>query len=162
MTNLLFIHHIITGDFDNLKWWTLAIAIMGAMVLLSSVIDLIYGVKASKAAGIFQTTSYGLRKTVEKDVSYMMFYLFSIMLDGCLSFFVSVPTCCIVVAVAEILIEGVSVYENRKRANVNGSDPMAVVRAVIKTYGISDAQKIEEVVEYIKHGHPPNQQDSSK
>ena len=151
MTNLLFIHHIITGDFESLKWWALAIAIMALMVLVSSGIDLWYGVKASKAAGIFQTTSYGLRKTVDKDVGYMIFYLFAIMIDGCLSFFVPIPVFCIVAAAAEILIEGVSVYENRKRANVSGTDPVAVARAVIKTYGISDAQKIEEVIGYIKN-----------
>ncbi len=155
MKNLLFINHIITGDFDSLKWWSLSIAIMALMVIISSLIDLVYGIKASKAAGIFQTTSYGLRKTVDKDVGYLMFYLFSIMLDGCLSFFVVIPVCCIVVAAAEILIEGVSVYENRKRANVSGTDPVAVAKAVIKTYGISDAQKIEEVIQHIKGDKPP-------
>lgn len=151
MTNLLlFIHHLIEGNIDSLKWWALAIGIMAALVIVSSVIDLIYGVRASKAAGIFQTTSYGLRKTVEKDVSYMMFFLFSIMIDGCLSFFVTMPLCSIIVAVSEILIEAVSVMENRKRANLNGSDPLAVARAIIKTFGISDAQKIEDVIGYIK------------
>lgn len=151
MTNLLFIHHVIEGDIESLKWWALAIAIMAALVLLSSVIDLVYGIKASKAAGIYQTSSYGLRKTVDKDVSYMMFFLFSIMIDGCLSFFVTMPVCSIVVAISEIIIEGVSVIENRKRANVTeGTDPLTVMRAVIKTFGISDAQKVEEVIKYIK------------
>ena len=34
---------------------------------------------------------------------------------------------------------------------MSGTDPVAVARAVIKTYGISDAQKIEEVIGYIKN-----------
>ena len=153
MTKLLFINHIITGDVSSLKWWTLAIAIMAALVILASVIDLVYGIKASKAAGIFQTSSYGLRKTIEKDVSYMMFFLFSIMIDGCLSFFVSMPVCSIVVAVSEIIIEAVSVMENRKRAKIDTCNPLDVARAIIKTFGISDAGKIEEVINYIRdHG----------
>ena len=153
MTRLLFINHIISGDVASLKWWALAIAIMAALVLVASVIDLVYGIKASKAAGIFQTSSYGLRKTIEKDVSYMMFFLFSIMIDGCLSFFVTLPVCSIVVAVSEIIVEAVSVMENRKRANIDSANPLDVARAIIKTFGISDAAKIEEVIDYIRnHG----------
>jgi hypothetical protein len=38
---------------------------------------------------------------------------------------------------------------------VSGTDPVAVAKAVIKTYGISDAQKIEEVIQHIKGDKPP-------
>lgn len=150
MKNLLFINHLLTGDIENLRWWALAIGIMAGLVILSSVIDLFYGIKASKAMGNFRTSSYGLRKTVEKDVSYMMFYLFGIMIDGCLSFFVEMPVCTILVAISEILIEGVSVLENRKRMKADEHDPLLVARAIIKTFGITDAKKIEDVLAYIK------------
>lgn len=151
MKNLLFINHLITGDFENLKWWMLAIAIMAMLVIISSVIDLYYGILASKAAGIFQTTSYGLRKTVDKDKGYLTFYAFGVLIDSCLSFFCAIPVSCAVVAIGEILIEGVSVMENRKRARINdSSNPLDVAKAVIKTFGISDAQKIEEIITYIK------------
>lgn len=156
MAELLFIHHILTGDIVNLKWWALAIGIMAGLVLISSVIDLIFGIKASKAVGNFRTSSYGLRKTVEKDVSYMAFYLFGIMIDGCLSFFLDMPICTILVAVSEILIEGVSVMENRKRMKADDNDPLIVARAIIKTFGITEAQKIEDIIAYIQKSkeHP--------
>lgn len=150
MKNLLFIQHLIQGDVIALRWWALTIGILAIMVLFSSVIDLVYGIKASKAAGIFQTTSYGIRKTVEKDVSYMMFFLFGIFIDGCLSFFLATPICCVIIAASEILIEGLSVRENMKRIGMSGKDPMDVARAIIKTFGISDAQKIDEVIKYLQ------------
>ena len=150
MTRLpLFIHHLITGDLENLKWWAISVGIMAAMVVLASAIDLFYGVKASKAAGIYQTSSYGLRKTVEKDVSYLLLMVFGVMIDGCLSFVVTFPAATAVIVVSEIIIEAMSVNENRKRARMGGTDPLDVARAVIKTFGISEAGKIEEVIKYI-------------
>ena len=58
---------------------------------------------------------------------------------------------CAVVAIGEIIIEGVSVVENSKRAKINDcTNPLDVAKAVIKTFGISDAKKIEEIITYIK------------
>lgn len=150
MSKCLFIHHLLVGDFDNLRWWMLAVGIMAAMVIIASCIDLLYGIRASKAAGVFKTSSYGLRKTVEKDKDYMIFLFFAMCIDGCFSFVFDAPFCCVVIAAAEILIEGVSVMENRHRIGVAGADALDVARAIIKTFGISDMSKIEEVAKYIK------------
>lgn len=151
MANLLFINHIITGDLVSLRWWMLAIAIMALLVIIASLFDLYWGIAASKAAGIFETTSYGLRKTVDKDKGYLTLYAFGVFIDSCLSFFCPIPVSCAVVAIGEIIIEGVSVVENSKRAKINDcTNPLDVAKAVIKTFGISDAKKIEEIITYIK------------
>lgn len=150
MAQLLFIQQFIDGDLEGIKWRALAVTIMAIMVLLASAIDLYYGIKASKAAGMFQTTSYGVRKTIDKDSGYMIFFTFAVMLDACLSFFTDIPACTVVIALSEIAIEAMSVMENRKRIGMSGQNPLDVARAVIKTFGISDAKKIEEVINYIK------------
>ena len=151
MKHLLFINYVINGDFEGLKWWSLAIGIMALLIIIASLIDLYYGICVSKAAGIFQTTSYGLRKTAEKDKGYLTLYAFGVLVDSCLSFFCAIPVSCAALAIGEILIEGVSVMENRKRAKIDiNGNPLDVAKAVIKTFGISDAQKIEEVIAYIK------------
>lgn len=150
MNIMLFIKPLIEGDLQTVKYWGLAIGIMSLLVIASSLIDLGWGIRASKACGNFKTTSYGLKKTVEKLVSYLTFFFLGVMIDACLGFFVPFPFACIAVTIAEILIETVSVYENRKRAKVGGDDPINIVKAVVKTFGITDAEKIREIIEAIK------------
>ena len=150
MSMTLFIKPLIEGDVESVKYWALAIGIMALLVIMSSLVDLGWGIRASKACGNFKTTSYGLKKTVEKLVSYLSFFFLGVMIDACLGFFTPFPFACIIVAVAEILIETVSVYENRKRSKIGGEDPINVVKAVAKTFGITDAEKIKEILEMIK------------
>jgi len=150
MKQLLFIKPLIEGDIESVKYWGLAIGIMALLVIMSSLVDLGWGIRASKACGAFKTTSYGLKKTVEKLVSYLSFFFLGVMIDACLGFFTPFPFACIVVAVAEILIETVSVYENRKRAKIGGEDPLNVIKAVAKTFGVTDAEKIREILEMIR------------
>ena len=157
MNRTLFIKPLIEGDLQTVKYWGMAIGIMSLLVICSSLIDLGWGIKASKACGNFKTTSYGLKKTVEKLVSYLSFFFLGVAIDACLGFFTPFPIACILVAVSEILIETVSVYENRKRAKVGGEDPINVVKAVAKTFGITDAEKIKEILEFIKNNRE-NQQ----
>lgn len=146
----LFIKSLIEGDIESVKYWCLAIGIMAILVIVSSLIDLRWGIRASKACGDFKTTSYGLRKTVEKLEGYLSFFFLAVMMDACLSFFVAFPVACIVVAVSEISIEAVSVYEKRKQAKVGGKDPINVAKAVVKTYGITDVGKIEQIIKFIR------------
>lgn len=56
MKTILFISHIINGDVASAKLWGLAIGLMACMVLVSSLMDLYFGIKASKAAGVYWPT----------------------------------------------------------------------------------------------------------
>ena len=150
MGRLLFISHIIAGDVENAKLWGLAIGLMAAMVLISSLMDLYFGIKASKAAGQYKTTSYGLRATAEKDVTYLMLFFLAAFIDACLSLWLTIPVACVLVAVGEIAIEGVSVWENRKRIKDGRADPLNVAKAMAKSLGIKDAHKIELLYDTIR------------
>ena len=150
MKQLLFIAHIISGDVESAKLWGLAIGLMAIMVLLSSLMDLYFGIKASKAAGNYKTTSYGLRATAEKDVTYLMLYFLAAFIDACLSLWLKIPIACVLVAVGEIAIEAVSVWENRKRVKDGRADPLNVAKAMAKSLGIKDAHKVELLYDAIR------------
>ena len=150
MKTLLFISHIINGDVESAKLWGLAIGLMAVMVLVASLMDLYFGIKASRAAGQFKTTSYGLRATAEKDVTYLMLYFLAAFIDACLSLWIKIPIACVLVAVGEIAIEGVSVWENRRRIKDGRADPLNVAKAMAKSLGIKDAHKIELLYETIR------------
>lgn len=150
MMTYLFIKPLLEGDLESVKYWGLAIGIMALLVIAASLIDLRWGIKASKACGDFHTTSYGLRKTIVKDESYLVFFFLGVFIDACLGFFVPFPVACILVAVSEILIESFSIYENRNRAMKGAYDPMNVVKAVGKTFGVSDLDKILAVLKELQ------------
>ena len=145
----MFISHVIMGDTEGAELWALAVGLMALMVILSSGIDLYYGIRASKAAGCFRTTSSGLRATAEKDVNYLMLYFLAVFIDACLSMWITIPVACVLIAVSEIAIEGVSVMENRRRMK-DSDAPLSIAKAIAKTYGIKEAGKIQEIVKAVK------------
>jgi len=147
--NLLFISYLLEGNTSGVGYWLLAVGIMATLIVVASLFDLRYGIRASKRIGKFKTTSYGLRKTIAKDKDYLAVYFFSVMIDSCLSFFISFPVACICVAVGAILIEGVSVKEKIKEIG-NATDPIAVAKCVANTYGVTDATKLESLLKSIQ------------
>lgn len=147
----MFIAHVISGDIESAKLWGFAIGMMALMVLAASLMDLYFGIKASKAAGNYKTTSYGLRATAEKDVTYLMLFFLAAFIDACLSLWISIPVACVLVAVGEIAIEAVSVWENRKRIKDGRADPLNVAKAMAKSLGIKDAHKVELLYEAVRN-----------
>lgn len=150
MKTILFVNHLVSGDVAMAQMWGMAVGVMALMIVVASLIDLYFGIKASKAVGSYKTTSYGFRNTVEKDVFYLAFYFMAVMIDACLSFFLSIPVTCVFFALAEIGIEAVSVYENNNRCKEGRTNPVNVAKAVAKSYGIKDIHKIELLVKAIK------------
>lgn len=149
MKNLLFISYMLEGDIPKVGYWLLAIGIMALLIVIASLFDLRYGIRASKRIGNFKTTSFGLRKTVAKDKDYLAIYFFAVMIDSCLSFFVPFPAACICVAVGVIIIEGLSVREKIKEIG-NASDPISIAKCVANTYGITDAAKLERIIKAVQ------------
>lgn len=150
MKQILFISHLLNGDIPAVGYWLAAVGVIALLVVVASVFDLRLGIKASKKVGQFKTTSFGLRKTIGKDKDYMTFYFFAVLIDSCLSFVLEIPVACVCVAVAEILIEGVSVREKLAMLKSGTTDPLAVAKAVATAYGISDAEKIAQVLKAVK------------
>ena len=150
MKQILFISYLLNGDIPAVGYWLAAVGIIALLVIIASVFDLRLGIKASKKVGQFKTTSFGLRKTISKDKDYMTFYFFAVLIDSCLSFILEFPVACACIAVAEILIEGVSVREKLAILRNDATDPLAVAKAVATAYGISDAEKIANVLKAVK------------
>lgn len=146
---VLCISYMLDGDYHKVGIWLLAIAIMAIFVMVASVIDLYWGIRASKKIGKFKTTSYGLRQTASKDRVYLTLYFFAAMIDACLSFFVALPIASVLMCVAEIIIEGVSVHEKMKMLRSTDVDPLYVAKAIANTYGVHDAQKIHEILDTV-------------
>lgn len=147
--NLLFISYLLEGNTQGVGYWLMAVGIMALLVVVASLFDLRYGIRASKRIGKFKTTSFGLRKTVAKDKDYLTIYFFAAMADACLSFFLPFPVACICVAVGEILIECLSVREKIKEIG-NTTDPINVAKCVANTYGVTDANKMEALLKALQ------------
>lgn len=145
---LLFISQLIHGDIQTCQYWLLAIAIMGLVIVVATLIDLRYARMASKMVGIFKTTSHGLRKTVYKTKDYLAFLGFAVMMDGCLSVFTDLPYCAALVTAGVIFIEATSVREKINAIN-KGHDPLMAAKAIANAYGITDFQKLEVIIKEI-------------
>lgn len=149
MKETMFICWMLDGDLHKTGIWLLAIAIMAILVIIASLIDLYWGIRTSKKIGKFKTTSYGLRQTANKDKIYLTLYFFAVMIDACLSFFVPVPVASVLMCVAEIIIEGVSVREKMKLLRSTAVDPFDVAKVIANTYGVHDAEKIHSIMEAV-------------
>jgi hypothetical protein len=144
--NLLFISYLFSGDFHKMAIWLLVAAILAIIPNVASVIDLKTGINTSKRLGIFKTTSFGLRQTISKDRDYLMYFFLLFLIDCCLSFFIDFPVLCILCAVAETIIEVISIRENLSKGQTNNHDPIALMQTIATAYGDDKAQKIFDII----------------
>ena len=144
--NLLFISYLFSGDFHKMAIWLLVAAILAIIPNVASIIDLKTGINASKRLGIFKTTSFGLRQTISKDRDYLMYFFLLFLIDCCLSFFIDFPVLCILCAVAETIIEVISIRENLSKGQTNNHDPIALMQTIATAYGDDKAQKIFDII----------------
>ncbi len=144
--NLLFISYLFSGDFHKMAIWLLVAAILAIIPNVASIIDLKTGINASKRLGIFKTTSFGLRQTISKDRDYLMYFFLLFLIDCCLSFFIDFPVLCILCAVAETIIEVISIRENLSKGQTNNHDPIALMQTIATAYGDDKAQRIFDII----------------
>jgi len=126
--------------------WLLVSAVLAVIINVSSIFDLVTGIKASKRLGNFKTTSFGLRQTISKDRDYMMYYFLMFLIDCCLSFFVDFPVLCTLCAISEIIIEVISIRENMHKGRTETHDPIAMMQSIATAYGQDKADKIFNII----------------
>jgi len=126
--------------------WLLVSAVLAVIINISSIFDLVTGIKASKRLGNFKTTSFGLRQTISKDRDYMMYYFLMFLIDCCLSFFVDFPVLCTLCAISEIIIEVISIRENMHKGRTETHDPIAMMQSIATAYGQDKADKIFNII----------------
>lgn len=141
---------MLNGDIWGLKMWLAAVGIMALLPIIASIFDLKTGIKKSKVLGNFKTTSYGLKKTRDKDFIYLLFYMMFAMIDSCLSFLLPFPLLCVFCSISEVAIEAWSVHENLQVVNKDFHDPIEIMKAISNTYGINDPDKLAEIFDRIK------------
>ncbi len=143
---MLFISYLLSGDNAKIAVWLLVAAALAFPPNIASLIDLITGIKASKRLGNFKTTSYGLRQTISKDRDYMMYFFLMFLIDCCLSFFINFPVMCILCAIAETIIEVISIRENMQKGRTDTHDPIALMQSIATAYGQDKADKIFNIL----------------
>lgn len=143
---MLFISYLLTGETSKIAMWLLVSAVLAVIINISSIFDLVTGIKASKRLGNFKTTSFGLRQTISKDRDYMMYYFLMFLIDCCLSFFVDFPVLCTLCAISEIIIEVISIRENMHKGRAETHDPIAMMQSIATAYGQDKADKIFNII----------------
>lgn len=149
MTQLLFINYIFKGDMHMLSVWFAVVGIMALLPNIASIFDLKTGINASKRLGQFKTTSFGLRKTIEKDKDYMTYFILVMMIDACLSFFIEIPILCIACSIAETAIELYSVRENMAKGRTKENapaDPLGKMQQLIGILGEDKAKQAFDIL----------------
>ena len=158
---LLFIKAILEHD-----WYTLAVklgyqALAWVFVLFACFIDLKTGITASKAHGVFKTSSYGLRMTLKKFKDYMDVFLMAFVIDVFLSIFntqadsysflsiFSLPLVTIVIFIYTMATEMISVLENKRKAKgapIYTPEAINAINEITKALGVDGIEKLSELV----------------
>jgi hypothetical protein len=108
---LLFINHIINKDREGLEMLSLVLVLFYTCVLAAVLVDLFFGVRRAKQAGVART-SYGFRRTVNKATTYFGLLIMLTIADVLASIIFSMPYFTAIGAVGLVLVETKSVFEN--------------------------------------------------
>lgn len=118
---LLFIPSLMEGNIDGFLTKTAIVVLIWLIPMIASIVDLITGIAASKRTGVIHTTSWGIRRTVRKDLQYLTLLFMMLLVDICLSAlspymtFFEAPLLSIICTLGETVIEAMSVIENARK-----------------------------------------------
>lgn len=142
---------ILNKDFEAIQRQLLIVFLAFIIVVFSIGIDLYFGIKKSKAQGIF-THSYGLRQTTKKTGEYMAFMLFMFFIDVLNPFwvyfdYVALPLFSIFGAIVLVYTEWKSVREksSEKFRFAIKENPTEIVDFVLR-----NRDKIDDIIKGIK------------
>ena len=158
---LNFIQSILNHD-----WYTLSVklgyqALAWVFVLFACFIDLKTGITASRANGVFKTSSYGLRMTLKKFKDYMDVFLMAFAIDVFLSIFntmagsysflaiFSLPLVTIVIFIYTMATELISVLENKRKAKgtpIYTPEAINAINEITNALGVDGIEKLSELV----------------
>lgn len=163
MKTLLFIPSLLEGDVHGFMVKLAVMLFMFCFCVLTAVtIDLITGIAASKRTGTKRTTSWGLRRTLNKLLQYFAVFLVMLIFDigfSILSPFLSifsVPFLSGLAVIGECVIEGLSVMENTRRGRNKDEDKIddlqQLAQATVDAVGKDNLKKyLEAVNSYVEN-----------
>ena len=154
MNLLLFIPSLMDGDINAFMVKVGVVMFLWIVVIAASIIDLISGIAASRRTGMKKTTSWGIRKTLQKDLQYFALLLVLLLLDVGLSALspwislFSVPLLSVIGVLAITGTEALSVAENTKKGRSKEEDKLDNIQQLVsRTVEILGAQKTGEFLE---------------
>ena len=134
---LLFIPSLMEGNIDAFLTKVAVVVLMWLIVIASSMIDLITGIAASKRTGIQHTTSWGLRRTVSKDLQYLALLAMLLIIDIGLSALsqqlplFSMPLLSTLGVITISTVEAISVAENTRKGKAPEDDKMDDIHQLV-------------------------------
>lgn len=121
-------------DWERLEFLTIVLLVFYACVFVSILIDLHFGVKRSKLRGQV-STSYGYRRSISKAGSYFGLMVMMTLIDVIASIVTDLPFFTALVAIAIVLVEVKSVFENIQGVEKEVQKLPDVLTAILKNKG---------------------------
>ena len=159
---LLFIPSLMEGNIDACLTKVAVVVLLWLIVIVASMIDLITGIAASKRTGIQHTTSWGLRRTVSKDLQYLALLAMLLIIDIGLSALsqqlplFSMPLLSTLGVITISVVEAISVAENTRKGKAPEDDKMddiqQLVMAVADKLGKDKTKAFLEALEEYEKG----------
>ena len=134
---LLFIPSLMEGDIDAFLTKVAVVVLLWLIVIAASMIDLITGIAASKRTGIRHTTSWGMRRTVSKDLQYLALLAMLLIIDIGLSALsqqlplFSMPLLSTLGVITISVVEAISVAENTRKGKAPEDDKMDDIQQLV-------------------------------
>ena len=134
---LLFIPSLMEGNIDAFLTKVAVVVLLWLIVIAASMIDLITGIAASKRTGIQHTTSWGLRRTVSKDLQYLALLAMLLIIDIGLSALsqqlplFSMPLLSTLGVITISVVEAISVAENTRKGKAQEDDKMDEIQQLV-------------------------------
>ena len=134
---LLFIPSLMEGNVDAFLTKVAVVVLLWLIVIAASMIDLITGIAASKRTGIRHTTSWGLRRTVSKDLQYLALLAMLLIIDIGLSALsqqlplFAMPLLSTLGVVTISVVEAISVAENTRKGKAPEDDKMDDIQQLV-------------------------------
>lgn len=131
------------------------------LVVMTSGVDLITGIAASKRTGLKHTTSWGIRRTLSKLLQYFGVFFAFLLLDVVLSALAQflplfgIPFLSFAVVIGEMVIEIISIMENSRRGKNKDEDKvddlMQLAAATVDAIGTDKLkQYLEAINKYVE------------
>lgn len=125
------------GNIDSFLTKVAVVVLLWLIVIAASMIDLITGIAASKRTGIQHTTSWGLRRTVSKDLQYLALLAMLLIIDIGLSALsqqlplFSMPLLSTLGVITISVVEAISVAENTRKGKAPEDDKMDDIQQLV-------------------------------
>ena len=154
MNALLFIPSLLAGDIDGFMVKIAVVVLLWLIVIAASMIDLITGIAASRRCGVKHTTSWGLRRTISKDLQYLALLAMLLIIDIGLSALsehlplFAMPLLSTLGVVTISIVECISVAENTRKGKSKEEDAIDDVQELVaSTIDVLGNEKTKQFLE---------------